>query len=56
MHILPSVPSLRQPVPQTFKPSPTSRPPQRKNERFHQTLFRYLDKQRLAANLAQLQV
>ena len=27
--------------------------PQRKNERFHQTLFRYLDKQPLAANLAQ---
>jgi transposase InsO family protein len=28
---------------------------QGKNERFHQTLFRYLDKQPLAANLAQLQ-
>jgi transposase InsO family protein len=28
---------------------------QGKNERFHQTLFRYLDKQPLAANLAELQ-
>ena len=29
---------------------------QGKNERFHQTLFRYLDKQPLAESLAQLQV
>lgn len=28
---------------------------QGKNERFHQTLFRYLDKQQLAETLAQLQ-
>lgn len=39
--------------PITGKPyKPTT---QGKNERFHQTLFRYLDKQPLAANLAQLQ-
>jgi hypothetical protein len=35
--------------------SPTSRPLEGKNERFHQTLFRYLDKQPLADTLAQLQ-
>lgn len=39
--------------PITGKPyKPTT---QGKNERFHQTLFRYLDKQPLAANLAELQ-
>lgn len=36
-----------------YKPyKPTT---QGKNERFHQTLFRYLDKQPLASNLAELQ-
>lgn len=35
--------------------SPTSRRPRGKNERFHQTLFRYLDKQPLAASLPELQ-
>ena len=29
--------------------------PQGKNERFHQTLFRYLDQQPLAASIAELQ-
>ena len=39
--------------PITGKPyKPTT---QGKNERFHQTLFRYLDKQPLAATLAELQ-
>lgn len=34
---------------------PTSRPTQGRNERFHQTLFRWLDKQPLASSIAELQ-
>ncbi len=43
-------------APRRSPASHTSRPPRVRNERFHQTLFRYLDKQPLAATLAQLQV
>src|SRR6476469_5103941 len=42
-------------APRRSPASPTSRPLEGKNERFHQTLFRYLDKQPLADTLAQLQ-
>lgn len=42
-------------APRRSPASPTSRPLEGKNERFHQTLFRYLDKQPLADTLAELQ-
>jgi putative transposase len=42
-------------APRRSPASHTSRTTQGKNERFHQTLFRYLDKQPLADTLAELQ-